>query len=104
VRRSTAQTFSPHVLPAAETAPPDRTWTGGFTLRDTDGTFEVVSDNGFEGTLSAEAFGVTACLYAYSHLSFGNDEFARKCASQFHFLREYALEHAEVAAILAATD
>ena len=78
---------------------------GGFYLSpDADISFEVVSENGYRGRMSAEAFGITVCLYAYSHLSFGHDEFARKCASQFHLLREYALDHAQVAAILAAID
>lgn len=67
--------------------------------------FKVVCENGFEGLMSADAFGITVCLYAYSQLSFsGNPEFSKTCAEQYHSLREFMLEHAEVKAILAATD
>ncbi len=70
-----------------------------------DEPFKVVCENGFEGLMSADAFGITVCLYAYSQLSFsGNPEFAATCAEQYHLLREYMAEHAEVGAILAATD
>ena len=66
--------------------------------------FAVSSDNGFEGQLSADALGIAACLYAYSHLSFGDGAFAETCADQFHLLREYAMGHAEARAIVAAID
>jgi hypothetical protein len=45
--------------------------------------------------------GITACLYAYSHLSFAGNEI---CAEQYHLVRAYAMAHAEVQAILAAID
>ena len=62
-------------------------------------------ENGFEGTLSADAIGITACLYAYSHLSFTDSpDFAEKCAQQYHLLREFMLEHPEAKAILKAID
>jgi hypothetical protein len=68
-------------------------------------TFRVTCDNGFDGTLSANAFGVTVCLYAYSLCSFSPDEtFAELCARHYHLLREFAIEHAEARAILAAID
>lgn len=61
--------------------------------------------NGFDGVLSAEAFGITCCLYAYSFLSFSpEEEFAQKCADHFHRLREFMLQHSECAAILRAID
>ena len=66
--------------------------------------FDVSSDNGFEGKLSGDALGITACLYAYSHLSFGDGAFAETCARQYHWLREYAMDHAEARAIIAAID
>ena len=53
-------------------------------------TFHVSCENGFEGELSAVAFGITACLYAYSHLSFSGMLIADVCAQQFHWLRECA--------------
>ena len=78
---------------------------GGFYMspRST-AMFEVSSDNGFEGKLSGDALGITACLYAYSNLSFGDGAFAETCADQFHLLREYAIGHAEARAIVAAID
>jgi hypothetical protein len=62
-----------------------------------------VDTNGCDGEMSADAAGITVCLYAYSHLSFiyaGNDVFAK----HFHLLRDYAAEHAEASAIFAAID
>jgi hypothetical protein len=66
--------------------------------------FHVACDNMFEGDLSADALGITACLYAYSHLSFSDGRFARVSACHYHRLREYMFEHPEVRAILGATD
>ena len=78
---------------------------GGFYMAPaTDTIFDVSCENGFEGALSADALGITACLYAYSHLSFGEGAFAQVCAEQYHLLRDYMMEHAEVRAILQATD
>ena len=78
---------------------------GGFFMApESDALFTVHADNGFQGKMSAEAFGITACLYAYSNLSFGDGELAEECAKQFHLLREYMLDHPEVGAILAAID
>ena len=78
---------------------------GGFFMapRST-AVFDVSSENGFEGQLSADALGIAACLYAYSHLSFGDGALAETCADQFNFLREYAMGHAEARAIVAAID
>jgi hypothetical protein len=68
-------------------------------------TYRVSCDNGFDGTLSADAFGITACLYAYSQLSFSPDnEFSQICADHYHCLRAFAMQHGEANAILAATD
>ena len=78
---------------------------GGFYMAPvSDRIFHVSCDNGFEGNLSADALGITACLYAYSHLSFSDDDFAETCAQQYHLLREYMLEHSEVRGILGAID
>ena len=66
--------------------------------------FTVRAEHGFEGSLSACALGITACLYAYSHLSFGNGDVAATCAEQYQLLREHALDHREARAILAAID
>jgi hypothetical protein len=82
-----------------------RTGNGGFYMTPSnDQVFHVTCDNMFEGDLSADALGITACLYAYSHLSFSGGSFARDCARHYHLLREYMMEHREVRAILGATD
>ena len=78
---------------------------GGFYMApDGDGRFQVVSENGFECFMSAEALGITACLYAYSHLAFGDDDFSETCARHYHRLRDFMMEHPEARAILAAID
>lgn len=78
---------------------------GGFYMAPTDAEMFIVSSmNSFEGTLSADALGITACLFAYSHLSFQGNAFAEVVAEHFHHLREFALTHCESAGILAATD
>jgi len=79
---------------------------GGFYMApNADQMFRVSCGNGYEGDLSADALGIAACLYAYSHLSFGgNDAFVETCAEQYHLLRDYMLEHAEARGILGAID
>jgi len=77
---------------------------GGFYMAPDSDRFQVASENGWEGFMSADAFGITACLYAYSNLSFGSGQFAETCANQYHLLRDYMMDHAEARAILAATD
>lgn len=79
---------------------------GGFYMApDQAEPFHVICANGFAGKLSADAFGIATCLYAFSHLSFsGNAEFAATCAQQYHWLRDFMMEHAEAREILAATD
>jgi hypothetical protein len=79
---------------------------GGFYMvPDAPKVFRVQCANGFDGVLSAEAFGITGCLYAYSLLSFSADpDFGALCAEHFHKLREYMLDHAEAAAIQRAID
>jgi hypothetical protein len=79
---------------------------GGFYLApNSDDLFHVTCGNLFEGDLSADALGITVCLYAYSHLSFaGVPDLADTCNKQYHLLREYVFEHPEVRAILGATD
>ena len=78
---------------------------GGFYMGPhSPSVLHVRSENGFEGELSACAFGITACLYAYSHLSFGDGPCATTCAEQYHLLREHAQDHREARSILAAID
>ncbi len=79
---------------------------GGFYMAPcSDKQYQVSCDNGFEGKLSADALGITTCLYAYSHLSFTtNPAFAELCSKHYHWLREFMLEHAEAKSILSAID
>jgi hypothetical protein len=78
---------------------------GGFYMAPSiDHVFHVTCDNQFEGDLSADALGITACLYAYSNLSFADGGIAREYARHYHLLREFMMEHPEVRAILGATD
>lgn len=79
---------------------------GGFYMApSSDQSYQVSCDNGYEGKLSADALGITACLYAYSHLSFtANPAFAEICANHYHWLRAYMLEHPEASLILNAID
>ncbi|MDP2102106.1 MAG: antirestriction protein [Methylotenera sp.] len=79
---------------------------GGFYMAPcSDQSYQVSCDNGYEGKLSPDALGITACLYAYSHLSFSsNQAFAEICANHYHWLRAYMLEHKEASAILSAID
>jgi len=78
---------------------------GGFYMAPRSDTIYAVScENGFEGKLSGDALGITTCLNAYSHLSFGEGAFAEVCASQYHLARECIFGHPEVKAILRAID
>ena len=73
---------------------------GGFFMApNLDQSFHVIADNGYEGTLSAEALGITASFYTYSNLSFGAGRFPEACSDQHHRLYEFAMEHPEAAAI-----
>jgi hypothetical protein len=79
---------------------------GGFYMApDADAPFSVRCRNGYEDAMSADALGITASLYAYSHLSFAaDDSVAVLYARQYHLLRDYMMNHPEVEAILGATD
>jgi hypothetical protein len=77
---------------------------GGFYMAPDRGTYRLrVDSNGYEGDMSADAAGITVCLFTCSHLSFHdarNDLFAER----FHQLREFVTQHSEAAEILAAID
>lgn len=78
---------------------------GGFYMAPDAESFQVFCPNGFDGTLSGDAFGIVVCLYANSELCFtGISRLVEVCASQYHLLREYMFDHPEVAAILRAID
>lgn len=76
---------------------------GGFYMSPPDETYEIrIDGNGFQGRMSADAAGITVCLFAFSQLSFEHttDVFAR----HFHWLREFASDHPEADAIFQAVD
>lgn len=78
---------------------------GGFYMAPRyDTEFTVSCENGFEGKLSPDAFGITVCLYAFSELSFGKDRMAQACSTQYHYLRAYAAEHPEARTIYRTID
>ena len=78
---------------------------GGFYMAPSeDRIFHVKCRNMYEGDLSADALGITSCLYAYSNLSFSLTDMAREYARHYHRLRAFMVEHPEVREILGATD
>jgi hypothetical protein len=78
---------------------------GGFYMAPRfDTEFTLSCENGFDGKVSPDAFGITVCLYAYSELSFADDRLAQVWAQQYHLLREYASQHPEAKLIHRAID
>jgi hypothetical protein len=70
-----------------------------------DRTYYAICDNFYEGNLSSDAFGLTSCLYAYSHLSFaGTASFSHTYADMYHKLRQFMLDHPDAQKILASID
>ncbi|PLR35113.1 antirestriction protein [Chimaeribacter californicus] len=61
-----------------------------------------VVGNGYDGVMTAEAFGITLSLFALGHIA--NITEMDSDISAYHTLRDYALEHSESGAILAAID
>ena len=77
----------------------------GFYMAPDGSQLRVVCPNGFDGTMSGDAFGITVCLHAYSELCFsGIIRLVEVCAEQYHLLRAYMFEHPEAGAILRAID
>lgn len=78
---------------------------GFYMVPDIEEPVHIVCENGYEGHMSKDAFGIVTNLYTYSHLSFSNNhDLATTCAEHFHLLREFALQHGEASAILEAID
>ena len=76
---------------------------GGFYMSPPDEAYDLrIDSNGFEGRMSADAAGITVCLFTFSHLSFqcATDVFSQ----HFHWLREFALDHREALRIFEAID
>ena len=61
-----------------------------------------VDSNGFDGRMSADAAGITVCLFAFSHLAFEHN--GEVYCRHFHWLRDFALGHVEAGQIFAAID
>lgn len=83
-----------------------RTQKGAFFMAPSvDRRFLVCSNNGYEGVMSAEALGLTACLYVYSLMTFTQvGHLLDVCADQFHLLRDYAIRHPEASEVFQAID
>lgn len=77
---------------------------GGFYMAPEDGSrFALCIDtNGYEGEMSADAVGITVCLFALSHLSFLTVD--EGISEHFYWLRDFALQHPEAREIFAAID
>ena len=60
-------------------------------------------DNYSEGEISAEALGIIACLYAFSHMSFRHQD-NEAFGNQYHKLRESIYKHPEASMIFRAID
>jgi hypothetical protein len=63
----------------------------------------IVSGNGFEGNLDAEATGIVVTLFTLSHLSMRFPRIGRY-AERFYQLRDFACEYPDANLILAAID
>ncbi|KAK48179.1 antirestriction protein [Caballeronia jiangsuensis] len=64
-----------------------------------------VDSNGYEGDVSADAFGVIVTLFVYGALVWINDDnLQAKFSDHYHQLRAFAIQHAEREAILNAID
>jgi len=76
---------------------------GWYTAPRGDKRFNMAwSGNYYEGVMSADAAGITATLYALSHLANSTQEDA--LIEAYHKLRDFAIEHAEGQEILSAID
>lgn len=61
-----------------------------------------VAGNGYEGTMTAEAFGITLSLFALGQIANTTEDDGDILL--YHALRDYALDHSESAEIMAAID
>jgi hypothetical protein len=79
---------------------------GGFYMAPTtDDRFTVKVDcNGYAGEMSADAAGVTACLFAFCQLANRTGSEQDRFIDLYHRLREFTIGHAEAASILCAID
>lgn len=77
---------------------------GGFYMApDSQSPMRVtVHGNGYEGTMSADAAGIVACLFAIGQLAAMYEE--DRTIEHYHALRHLAAEHGEARDILSAID
>ena len=76
---------------------------GGLFIAPSDEKLTIsVDGNGYEGEMSGEAAGITACLFAFGELA--NRTQKDHYIEKYWNLREYAREHKEASAILRAID
>jgi hypothetical protein len=76
---------------------------GGFYMSPPGEAYDIFIDgNGFDSRMSADAAGITVCLFAFSQLSFEHP--AEVFARHFHRLRDFACGHVEAARIFQAID
>jgi hypothetical protein len=61
-----------------------------------------VAGNGYEGTMTAEAFGITLSLFSLGQIANTTEEDGDILL--YHALRDYALDHSESVEIMAAID
>jgi hypothetical protein len=63
---------------------------GGFYMALTgDRHYHAICENHYEGDLTADALGITSCLYSYSNLSFAApDAFADICFNHYPWLKD----------------
>lgn len=61
-----------------------------------------IVNNGYEGSMSADALGIVVCIYVFN--SFAARTMDDAIIELCHKLRDFALEHAECRAIFAAID
>jgi hypothetical protein len=78
----------------------------GFLMKPTvEQDFRVISPNGAEELVSAEAFGLTVCAFAFSNLSFSSSNgLAYLAGKHYHRLREYIAQSPESMKILRLID
>ena len=62
----------------------------------------TVKTNYFDGDMSADAAGITATLFALSHLACSTE--CERLTGHFHLLRDYLDFHPEAGLILSAID
>ncbi|WP_233854150.1 antirestriction protein [Paraburkholderia sp. HD33-4] len=79
---------------------------GFFVAPDNDKRYTIsVAGNGYEGEVSALAFGMTVTLFVLGSLCWIENEALReRFTDNYHQLRQYVLDQPEAGAVLAAID